>query len=96
MHTSDERPRPASVPETDVIGRIATPRRLALAGLPCLGLVATPLLPFATTPTSWFGLPAVLVWMALLIFLTVAVLQVIDRGISRQAARARREGGVAS
>jgi hypothetical protein len=31
-----------------------------------------------------------------LIFLTVAVLQVIDRGISRQAARARREGGVAS
>ena len=93
---SNEQPRPGSVPETDVIGRIATPGRLALAGLPCLGLVTTPLLPFATTPTLWFGLPAVLVWMALLILLTVAVLQVIDRGISRQAARARREGGVAS
>jgi len=96
MHTSDEHPRHAAVPETDVIGRIATPQRLALAGLPCLGLVATPLLPFATSPTLWFGLPAVLVWMALMILLTVAVLQVIDRGIGKQAARVRREGGEAS
>lgn len=95
MPTGDEQ-RHAAVPETDVIGRIATPGRLALAGLPCVGLVATPLLPFATTPTLWFGLPAVLVWMALMILLTVAVLQAIDRGISKQAARALREGGVAS
>ena len=95
MHTGDEQ-RHVAVPETDVIGRIATPGRLALAGLPCLGLVATPLLPFATTPTLWFGLPAVLVWMAMMIVLTVVVLHVIDLGISRQAARAHRAGGVAS
>ena len=90
---SDEDPQTAVVPETDIIGRIATPGRMALAGLPCLGLVVTPLLPFATAPTLWFGLPAVMVWMAMLIVLTVAVLQVIDRGISRQAAQARRESG---
>lgn len=93
---SDEQPLNVVVPETDVIGRIATPGRLALAGLPCVGLVVTPLLPFATTPTLWWGLPAVMVWIAMMIVLTVAVLHVIDRGISKQAARAHRESGDAS
>lgn len=78
----------AFVPEADRIGRIATPARVAAACVPILLMVLTPLLPFATTPTLWFGLPAVLVWVAGTVVLSVAVLQVIDRGIARQSAAA--------
>jgi hypothetical protein len=49
-------------------------------------MTITPLLPFATTPTTWFGVPAVLVWIAALVVLTVLALQVVDRSINRQTA----------
>jgi hypothetical protein len=57
-------------------------------------MTVTPLLPFATTPTTWFGMPAVLVWVAALVILTVGILQVIDRRINRQATRALQKGAV--
>ena len=47
-------------------------------------MLVTPLLPFAQNPTLWFGMPAVLVWMALNVVLTVVLLNVIDAGIRRQ------------
>jgi hypothetical protein len=82
------------------IGPIATPRRVAVACLPILGMTLIPLLPFAITPTLWFGIPAVMVWMAAMVVLTVVILQLIDRGITRQAAAAHadvaaRDGGEA-
>jgi hypothetical protein len=81
------------VAETDIIGPIATPRRLALCAIPTLLMLSTPLMPFATTPTLWFGVSAVMVWMAALVVMTVVVLQIIDRGITRQAAAAHRRRG---
>ena len=82
------------VPETDVIGRIATPGRVAAACVPIVLMTITPLLPFATTPTTWFGVPAVLVWVAALVVWTVATLQVVDRRINYQATRAVGNGDV--
>jgi hypothetical protein len=81
------------------IGPIATPRRVAAACVPILGMTITPLLPFAITPTLWFGVPAVMVWMAGMVVLTVGILQLVDRGILRQAAAhgedAQRDAGEA-
>ncbi|MGO4680369.1 hypothetical protein [Microbacterium sp. 2MCAF23] len=67
-----------------VTGRIATPARVAVAGIPVLLILITPFLPFAVTPTLWWGVPAVLVWMAFNVVLTVALLNVVDAGIRRQ------------
>lgn len=78
------------------IGPVSTPARVAVACLPILGMTITPLLPFAVTPTLWFGIPAVMVWMAAMVVLTVVILQFVDRGINRQAAQARARGGDAS
>lgn len=58
--------------------RLASPWRVALAMIPVAGFLATPFLPFAHTPTLWFGWPAVLVWTTLLVVLTVAILQFIE------------------
>jgi hypothetical protein len=77
--------------QTDAVGRDATPRRVAAACVPIVLMTITPLLPFATTPTTWFGVPAVLVWVAALVVLTVATLQVVDRRINRQTAPAPEE-----
>jgi len=85
---------PQFVPETDVIGRVATPARVIASCVPIVLMTITPLLPFASTPTTWFGVPAVLVWIAALVVLTVATLQIIDLSINRQAVRARQEGEV--
>jgi hypothetical protein len=67
-----------------VTGRIATPGRVVIACIPIVLILATPFLPFAITPTLWFGVPAVLVWMAFTVILTVVLLNVIDIGIRRQ------------
>jgi hypothetical protein len=67
-----------------VTGRIATPGRVVVACIPIVLILATPFLPFAITPTLWFGLPAVLVWMAFAVILTVVLLNLIDLGIRRQ------------
>jgi hypothetical protein len=72
--------------ETDAVGRVATPGRVAAACVPIVLMTITPLLPFATTPTTWFGVSAVLVWIAALVVLTVATLQVVDRRINRRPA----------
>ncbi|MFT4042978.1 MAG: hypothetical protein QM673_07440 [Gordonia sp. (in: high G+C Gram-positive bacteria)] len=74
--------------EHERFGRIATPGRVVFAMIPIVAMVITPLLPFATNPTRWFGLPAVLVWSAILVLSSVATLQVIDRLIARQVAAA--------
>jgi len=65
-------------------GRIATPSRVVIACIPVVLILVTPFLPFAVTPTLWFGVPAVLVWMALNVILTVVLLNVVDAGIRRQ------------
>lgn len=67
-----------------VTGRIATPARVVVACLPVLLILITPFLPFAVTPTLWWGMPAVLVWMAFNVVLTVALLNLVDAGIRRQ------------
>lgn len=57
---------------------LASPKRLAIAAIPVVGIFATPFLPFAYIPTLWFGIPAVLVWFALLVILTVVTLQIVE------------------
>ncbi|MEB4613983.1 hypothetical protein [Leucobacter sp. M11] len=57
---------------------LASRGRLATALIPAAGFFATPFLPFAQEPTLWFGLPAVLVWSAGMVILTVITLQVIE------------------
>jgi uncharacterized protein (DUF983 family) len=57
---------------------LASSKRLALAAVPVVGIFSTPFMPFAYTPTLWFGLPAVLVWFALLVILTVVTLQIVE------------------
>lgn len=66
--------------------RVATPRRVAVAVVPIIAMLITPFLPFAQHPTLWFGMPAVLVWMAIIVVVTVVILNVVDRSIARQAA----------
>ncbi|MBS3182845.1 hypothetical protein [Leucobacter manosquensis] len=46
--------------------------------VPALGFFAIPFLPFAQQPVLWLGLPAVLVWSALMVLLSVAALQVVE------------------
>ena len=58
--------------------RLFTPGRLAIVCVPALGFFAIPFLPFASEPTLWFGLPAVLVWSALMVILSVLALQVVE------------------
>lgn len=68
---------------------LASPRRLAIAAVPVVGFLATPLLPFVNGPHLWFGLPSVLVWTAVWVVGTVVALQVVE-------ASYRRDGGAAA
>jgi hypothetical protein len=63
---------------------LASPKRLAIAAVPTLGMILTPFLPFVSTPTLWLGLPSAVVWMGLMIVATVAALQVIERSYLRE------------
>ena len=48
--------------------RLLTPGRAAIIGIPILGFFSTPFWTFAQEPTLWLGLPAVLVWIAIAVF----------------------------
>ncbi|OFI38755.1 hypothetical protein BIU82_17555 [Arthrobacter sp. SW1] len=63
---------------------LASPKRLAIAAVPVLGIVFTPLLPFVHTPTFWLGLPAAVVWMTAMVILTVVALQIVERSYLRE------------
>ncbi|WP_120522067.1 hypothetical protein [Arthrobacter celericrescens] len=63
---------------------LASPKRLAIAAVPILGMILTPFLPFVSTPTLWLGLPAAIVWMGLMIIAAVAALQIIERSYLRE------------
>jgi len=58
--------------------RLFTPGRFAIISVPALGFFAIPFLPFATTPTLWLGMPAVLVWSAVMVLLSVGALQIVE------------------
>jgi hypothetical protein len=62
---------------------LASPKRLAIAAVPVLGMIVTPFLPFVSAPTLLLGLPAAVVWMGLMIIATVVALQVIERSYLR-------------
>lgn len=62
---------------------LASPKRLAIAAVPVLGIVLTPLLPFISRPTFWFGLPSAVLWMAAMVVLTVVALQIVERSYLR-------------
>ena len=63
---------------------LASPKRLAIAAVPVLGIVFTPLFPFVSTPTFWLGLPAAVVWMTAMVILTVVALQLVERSYLRE------------
>jgi hypothetical protein len=63
---------------------LASPKRLAIAAVPVLGIVLTPLFPFVSTPTFWLGLPAAIVWMAAMVVLAVVALQIVERSYLRE------------
>lgn len=58
--------------------RLFTPGRFCIVSLPAFGFLAIPFLPFATTPTLWLGVPAVLVWSAAMVVFSVVALQIVD------------------
>ena len=58
-----------------------TPGRAVAGAVPIILITLTPFFPFASTPTRWFGLPAVLVWVFRLVLLTLLVLQLVDRAV---------------
>lgn len=55
-----------------------SPGRLAIAAVPTLGFLATPLLPFVNGPHLWFGVPSVLIWTAACVLVTVLALRVAE------------------
>ena len=75
--------------------KLLTPGRAVIAAIPVAGFFATPFLPFANEPTLWFGIPAVLVWTAALVLLTVLSLQLVEslylRNGGREHDRSERE-----
>lgn len=71
---------------------LATPRRIALPALPSLAMLVTPFLPFTTSPTLWFGVPAPIVWVMVMIVLLVVALRIVEASYVR-AGGAEREAG---
>lgn len=73
-----------------------SPKRLAIAAVPVLGFLLTPLLPFVNGPHLWFGFPSVLVWTALCVAATIVSLRIVEasylRDGGREADRADLEG----
>ncbi|RGE22742.1 hypothetical protein [Leucobacter sp. wl10] len=67
--------------------RLLTPGRAAIIGIPMIGFFSTPFWPFAQDPTLWFGLPAVLVWITILVVLTVASIQIVETLYQRNGGR---------
>ncbi|MFC8522329.1 hypothetical protein [Pseudarthrobacter sp. NPDC057230] len=63
---------------------LASPKRLAIAAVPVVGIVLTPLFPFISTPTFWLGLPAAVVWMSAMVILAVVALQIVERSYLRE------------
>lgn len=68
---------------------LASRGRLATAVIPAVGFFATPFLPFAQEPTLWFGIPAVLIWSAAMVILTVITLQLIETSYLNSGGRAQ-------
>ena len=62
---------------------LASPGRIALPAVPALGMVITPFLPFASTPTLWLGVPAPVLWFAAMILATVVALRLVERSYLR-------------
>jgi len=58
--------------------------RVAVASVPSVLLVLTPFFPFAKRDSMIAGLPTVFWWVAVMILLTVLLLQILDRHIKRQ------------
>ncbi|MEA5455645.1 hypothetical protein SPF06_13005 [Sinomonas sp. JGH33] len=67
---------------------LASPKRLAIALTPVVGIVVTPFLPFVSTPTFVFGIPAAFVWMAAMVIGTVVALQIVERSYLRDGGAA--------
>lgn len=67
---------------------LASPKRLAIALTPVVGIVITPFLPFVSSPTFVFGLPAAVVWMAAMVVGTVLALQLVERSYQREGGAA--------
>lgn len=67
---------------------LASPKRLTIALLPVVGIVITPFLPFVSTPTFVFGLPAAAVWMAAMVVGTVVALQMVEHSYLRDGGAA--------
>ncbi|NUP75815.1 MAG: hypothetical protein HOQ07_14415 [Sinomonas sp.] len=67
---------------------LASPKRLAIALTPVVGIVITPFLPFVSSPTFVFGLPAAVVWMAAMVVGTVLALQLVELSYQREGGAA--------
>lgn len=67
---------------------LASPKRLTIALTPVVGIIITPFLPFVSSPTFWFGLPAAAVWMAAMVICAVLALQIVERSYLRDGGAA--------
>ena len=67
--------------------QLSSPRRLAIAAIPVVGFLATPLLPFVNGPHLWLGVPSVLVWTAVCVVATVVALRVVEASYLREGGR---------
>jgi hypothetical protein len=56
---------------------------LVLPAIPAAALLLTPWLPFVDSAKLWFGLPSMLVWPAVWVFLVVPALAAVEWGRTR-------------
>lgn len=62
---------------------LATPLRLAIAAVPIVGFLLTPLLSYVDGDHLWFGVPSVLIWSALCTIGTVVALRLVEASYRR-------------
>jgi hypothetical protein len=67
------------------VNTLAALRRIAIPAIPSLGMLITPFLPFTTSPTLWFGVPAPIVWVVAMIVLLVVALRIVEASYRRAA-----------
>ena len=64
---------------------------LLLPAIPAVALLATPWLPFVDTAKLWLGLPSMMVWPSIWVFLIVPALAAVEWGRTRHLDAERTE-----
>ncbi|GAB2671177.1 hypothetical protein GCM10027169_36250 [Gordonia jinhuaensis] len=63
--------------------QLASPARIAIAGVPVIAFLLTPFLPFVNTDSFWFGVPSVIAWSVVCVLVTVLAMNVVEWSYQR-------------